>query len=164
MLSLDIAQVFAQQEFRRKWNEQRQREDLMRARQGLPFNDQLPEETGDEAKISNFLTIVDKLAMAYLKSRQFDRSFEFVHQMHAKGWMTDTNARYTWESLQALQLQLQLQLHRFPIATSLEEARRNLQKVLPSIKEHERSHFITLFSAIVLGSPEDMGVDVGVAN
>jgi hypothetical protein len=160
MLSLDKAQVFAQQEFRRKWNEQRQREDLMRARQGLPFNDQLPEEMGDEAKISNFLTIVDKLAMAYLKNRQFDRSFEFVHQMHAKGWMTDTNAGYTWESLQALQLQL----YRFPIATSLEEARRNLQKVLPSIKEHERSHFITLFSAIVLGSPEYMGVDVGVAN
>lgn len=160
MLTLDRGQVFAQQELRRQWNEQRQMEDLMRARQGLPFNDQHPEETDAEAKISDFLTTLDKLAMAYLKNKQFDRSFEFVREMHASGWMTDTNADYTWGSLEALQSQL----HRFPIATSLEEARRNLQRVLPSIEEHERSHFITLFSAIVLGSPEDISVDPDVAS
>lgn len=119
---------------------------------GLPSNDQMPEETEDEAKISNFLLIIDKLAVALVKNQQFDEGFQFIHDMHEQGWMTDANAAYTFSDLQ----RLQANLHRFPIATTLEEARRNLQEVLPLISDEESALFTTLFSAIVLGRPEDL--------
>lgn len=150
--TLEQAQVFAQQEFIREWNERRDQENLIRFRQGLPFNEQTPEETEGEAKISNFLLIMNKLAVALVKNRQFDEGFQFVHDMHEQGWMTDANATYTLRELQSLQANL----HRFPIATTLEEARRNLQEVLPLIAEEESALFTTLFSAIVLGRPEDL--------
>ena len=135
-----------------EWNERRDQENLIRFRQGLPFNEQMPEETEDEAKISNFLLIMNKLAVALVKNQQFDEGFQFVHDMHEQGWMTDANAAYTFSDLQ----KLQANLHRFPIATTLEEARRNLQEVLPLIAEEESALFTTLFSAIVLGRPEDL--------
>lgn len=150
--TLEQAQVFAQQEITRKWNERRDQESIIRFSQGLPFNDQMPEETEDETKISNFLLIIDKLAKALVKNHQFDEGFQFIHDMHEQGWMTDANAAYTLSDLQSLQANL----HRFPIATTLEEARRNLQQVLPLIAEEESALFTTLFSAIVLGRPEDL--------
>lgn len=150
--TLEQAHVFAQQEITREWNERRCQENVIRFSQGLPSNDQMPEETEDEAKISNFLLIIDKLAVALVKNQQFDEGFQFIHDMHEQGWMTDANAAYTFSDLQ----RLQANLHRFPIATTLEEARRNLQEVLPLISDEESALFTTLFSAIVLGRPEDL--------
>ncbi|WP_027611884.1 DUF4145 domain-containing protein [Pseudomonas sp. URIL14HWK12:I6] len=150
--TLEQAQVFAQQEITREWNERRDQENFIRFSQGLPFNDQTPEETEDEAKISNFLLIMNKLAVALVKNQQFDEGFQFIHDMREQGWMTDANAAYTFSYLQ----KLQANLHRFPIATTMEEARRNLQEVLPLIAEEEGALFTTLFSAIVLGRPEDL--------
>ncbi|MFJ4259635.1 DUF4145 domain-containing protein [Pseudomonas monteilii] len=150
--TLEQADVFAQQEITREWNERRVRENFIRASRGLPLNDQMPEETEDEGKISNFLLIIDKLAVALVKNQQFEEGFQFVQEMHEQGWMTDANAAYTFSDLQ----KLKANLHRLPIASTLEEARRNLQAVLPHIAEGESDLFTALFSAIVLGRPEDL--------
>jgi hypothetical protein len=42
-----------------------------------------------------------------------------------------------------------------PIAASLDQTRRALEKILPAVREDEQSLFITLFSAIVLEKPDD---------
>ncbi|KPB98515.1 DUF4145 domain-containing protein [Pseudomonas syringae group genomosp. 3] len=152
--TLDQAQVFAQQTITMEWNRRREQESASRFSQGLPFNDQLPEETEDEAKISNFLLIINKLAVALVKNQQFGEGCQFLYDMHEQGWITDANAGYMFRELQSLQVNL----HQFPIATTLEEARQNLRKVLPLIAEEESALFTTLFSAIVLGRPEDLKV------
>lgn len=155
--TLDKAQVFAQQTITMEWNQRREQENAIRFSQGLPFNEQLPEETEDEAKISNFLLIINKLAVALVKNQQFGEGCQFLYDMHKQGWITDANAGYMFRELQSLQASL----HQFSIATTLEEARRNLQKVLPLIEKEESALFTTLFSAIVLGRPEDLeGHDV----
>ncbi|HEX4550425.1 DUF4145 domain-containing protein [Pseudomonas sp.] len=158
--TLEQAQVFAQQEITLEWNKRREQENVIRLSQGLPFNDQLPEEPEDEAKISNFLLIINKLAVALVKNQQFGEGCQFIYDKHEQGWITKANAAYMFRELQGLQANL----HQFPIATTLEEARRNLQEVLPLIAEEESALFTTLFSAIVLGRPEDLearDVDAG---
>jgi hypothetical protein len=115
----------------------------------IPFDSIPPAMTENENKIASFLLSIDKLAMAYLKNKEFQRSIEFVEDMHSQGWMTDENAVYTYEKLK----NLQRNFHALPISESMEQTRVNLEKVLPMIKDDEQNLFLTLICAMVLEGP-----------
>ncbi|UFQ01714.1 hypothetical protein [Pseudomonas fitomaticsae] len=141
--NLDRARVIAHQEVREAY--------ARRMYQGLiPLDSAPPETTEEEDRIMSFLLSIDKLAMAYLKNKQFERSFEFVQEMFDEGWMTEEFARDTWEKLESLQSSF----HSLPISESMEQTRTYLEKILPAVKDEEQNLFLTLFSAMVLESPE----------
>ncbi|UHG95138.1 hypothetical protein [Pseudomonas sp. 7-41] len=109
------------------------------------------EPTEQENKFVGFLLTIDKLAMAYLKNKELNKALDFLEDVFQKGFINETFRSQMLEKLQMLEQNFD----ELPIAASLDQTRRALEKILPVVREDEQSLFITLFSAIVLEKPDD---------
>lgn len=94
---------------------------------------------------SSVLLIIDKLAMAYLKSGDYPRSLEYIDECHNNNLIND---RFKYEMKDKLQM-LQQSIKHLPISKNLKETKIYFLKILSKIKKEEHSLFITIFTAVV---------------
>lgn len=102
------------------------------------------EPSENQKRIGGFLLLIDKLAMAYLKNRERLKSMRFVEDMHNNGYVNDLFKEQMLDKLESLWEEID----NLPISVNLEETRKNLDKILPAVKQEEESLFVTLFAAI----------------
>jgi hypothetical protein len=102
------------------------------------------EPSENEKSIGGFLLLIDKLAMAYLKNREWLKSMQFVEGMHDKGYVNDLFKEQMLDKLESISEEIDF----LPISANLEETRGVLDKILPAVKKEEESLFITLFAVI----------------
>jgi hypothetical protein len=98
-----------------------------------------------DKQFAQLLLIIDKLAMAYVKNREYEKGIQFIDECYENGLINNIFKSQMDEKL----LMLNQELDNLPIATSLQQAKENLKKILPSIREDEHSLFIVIFTAIV---------------
>lgn len=104
-----------------------------------------PERTPEVISCEQVLLLIDKLAMALLKNDQTEEAHAFVKQCYDSGIV---NYRFFHEMDEKLD-DLDRDLDRSIIAQDIEQTRANLSKLIPAIKENERSLFLTIFVAII---------------
>ena len=98
-----------------------------------------------EKEFSQILLLVDKLAMAYLKNGNFDKSIEFIHFQYNENLINEVFKEQMIEKLNMLEQER----HSLPISQNLEQTKEYFKKILTVVKKEEYSLFITLFTAIV---------------
>jgi hypothetical protein len=104
-----------------------------------------PERTPEMILCEQVLLLIDKLALALLKNDQTAEGHEFVKQCYDAGLV---NHRFFQEMDEKLD-DLDRDLDRSLIAQDIEQTRTNLSKIIPAIKEEDRSLFLTIFVAII---------------
>lgn len=92
-----------------------------------------------------FVIIIDKLSMAFLKSGQDDNSIAFLKDCYDKGYID----KEFFDGMFGKINELKIHLDEFPISKDLEQARQHFREVLPAVKPEEYSLFLVVFSAIV---------------
>lgn len=92
-----------------------------------------------------FVIIIDKLSMAYLKSNQYAESINFLTDCHKKGYIDKGFLLVMTDKINTLNLHLK----DLPISKGLEDARKRFNEILPAIDPQEYSLFLVIFSAIV---------------
>jgi hypothetical protein len=102
----------------------------------------------EEARLEGFLLLIDKLAMAYLKNREYVKSLTFVNGLQDEGFI---NPIFKEQMLDKLE-KLWDAIESLPISANLAQTRESLNKILPAIKKEEESLFTTLFIAITAQS------------
>lgn len=108
----------------------------------------LNQQQGHQSESKNYeqvLLVIDKLAMAYLKNGDYDRSVMFIENCYKDGAINSCFREQMQEKLEMLQKQFK----HLPIAQDIQQTRDNFKKVLPAIKKEEYSLFLTIFMAIV---------------
>lgn len=117
-------------------------------------NYQQVDNTEDDIQCKDFLFVLDKLAMAYLKNNEYERSLDFVNDCFEKKlidcyYKNDMNCK--------LQL-LQKDSSKLGISKGIADTRKSFQSILADIKEKECCFFLAIFTSIIvqdnLGSPE----------
>jgi len=99
----------------------------------------------DAKRFEEILLVIDKLAMAYLKSGADQKSFAFIDECYKKEYINETFVGQMNEKLEMLAEGMK----NLPIASNIEETRANLKEIYKVVPEDERSLFITIFSAII---------------
>lgn len=99
----------------------------------------------NQEKFSQILLIIDKLAMSYLKNKDFNKSIEFINLQYEENMI---NRIFKEEMIEKLGI-LQNQINNLPIAQNLEQTKINFKEILQVVKKEEYSLFITIFTAIV---------------
>lgn len=101
--------------------------------------------TTEELKFGGFLLLIEKLSLAYLKNKEIDKGYKLLEDMLEEGKINNIFYQQMAYKLE----QLQSVLNSLPISQDMVETRLKLEKILPSIKEEDKSLFITLLTAIV---------------
>lgn len=110
----------------------------------IPF-EEVKEPIVDAKKFEEILLVIDKLAMAYLKSGADQKSFEFVDECYKKNYIN----KIFFDQMNNKLKMLAEEMENLPIASNIKETRANLKEIYKNVLEDERSLFITVFSAIV---------------
>jgi hypothetical protein len=98
-----------------------------------------------EKEFSQILLLIDKLAMAYLKNGDYQKSIDFIELQFKNKLINDI---FKSQMLDKLDL-LEKERNNLPISQNLEETKKYFKEILNVVKEEEYSLFITLFTAIV---------------
>jgi len=98
-----------------------------------------------EEEFSQILLLIDKLAMAYLKNGNFDKSIEFIHLQYNKNLINEVFKEQMIEKLHLLEKKRE----NLPISKNLQETKKYFKEILSVVKKEEYSLFLTLFTAIV---------------
>ena len=101
--------------------------------------------TTEELKFGGFLLLIEKLSLAYLKNKEIDKGYKLLEDMLEEGKINNIFYQQMAYKLE----QLQSVFNSLPISQDMVETRLKLEKILPSIKEEDKSLFITLLTAIV---------------
>lgn len=109
----------------------------------IPFLQVTP--TKREKELKGFLLLIDKLAMAYLKNRERQKSIDFILKIYEDGFVNEIFKEQMLDRLDTLWNNID----KFLISVNLSEAKESLDKILPAIKEEDSSFFVTLFIAII---------------
>ncbi|WPO67715.1 hypothetical protein SDC64_01880 [Acinetobacter haemolyticus] len=102
-------------------------------------------DNGDYQTFDQLHLLIDKLAMAYLKNGQFDKSTSFIQDCFSRELISQN---YKCCMLKKLE-KMQPSLDQFNIPMSLNDTRDAFQKLLSVVKEEERSLFITIFTSFL---------------
>ena len=101
--------------------------------------------TSEQSLRDEFVIIIDKLSMAYLKSNQYEDSMIFLTDCRKKGYIDQGFYKVMVDKIN----DLYLHINDFPISKDLEDARNCFREILPAIDQQEYSLFLVIFSAIV---------------
>lgn len=96
--------------------------------------------------------VIDKLSMAYLKNCKEKEARDFLKKCLKKQEISEMLYFQLDEKLSILKESFDLNIERFSIARSLDEAKENFNRLLPSINEEDRGTFVILVSMILNGS------------
>lgn len=113
----------------------------------LPDFNYLPSQR--EKELASKLLIIDKLAMAYLKNKEYDRSIKFIDNCFSDGVI---NKQFKIEMIEKLN-SLWQKIHDLPIAQNIEDTKNNFEQVMKAVKKEEESLFITMFTAVISQNP-----------
>lgn len=94
---------------------------------------------------SQILLLIDKLAMAYLKNGDFEKSIEFVKLQFKENFINEVFQKQMTNQLNSLEKERD----NLPISQNLQQTKAYFKEILAVVKEEEYSLFITLFTAIV---------------
>lgn len=101
--------------------------------------------TDEDKKIEEYLLLIDKLAMAYLKNKERPKAFDFIENKYKLGYINSIFRDEMFEKLD----NLWKSIDQLTISKNITESKEHLKKILPAVKKEERSLFITLFTAIL---------------
>jgi len=93
------------------------------------------------------LFVIDKLAMAYLKDNEHDKSFSFLK----KAWDEKVITYSEYENLHEKIESMLPSLNRFPIAHTLNESAKYFFQIIKSIPDNDKNNFILLMSTLFAG-------------
>lgn len=110
---------------------------------GEPLNQ--TDRSSENRKFEQILLVIDKLAMAYMKNNQYEKGVRFIHECFES---RTVNGQFKDEMIKKLEM-LQAKFSELPIAQDIEQTREKLKKILPCIREKDRSLFVIVFMAIV---------------
>lgn len=96
--------------------------------------------------VEKVLLTVDKLAMAYLKNNDYEKSISFINTCFEENII---NLQFRDEMIDKL-TSLFRELKNLPIAKNLDDSKESLNEVSKAIKEDEKDLFLTIFTAILL--------------
>ncbi|CAA6808199.1 MAG: Unknown protein [uncultured Sulfurovum sp.] len=96
-------------------------------------------------EFSQILLIIDKLAMAYLKNGDFNKSIEFINFQIEEQFINEVFKEQMIDKLELLEKERK----NLPISQNLEQTKKYFKEILAVVKEDDYSLFITLFTAIV---------------
>ena len=98
-----------------------------------------------EKELVSILLVIDKLAMAYLKNKEYDKSIEFIEDCFSNGII---NKQFKVEMIEKLN-SLWQEIHNLPIAQNIEDTKYNFEQVMKAVQKEEESLFITMFTAVI---------------
>jgi hypothetical protein len=110
----------------------------------LIFN-KIEDVTDREKELDEIILIIDKLSMAYLKNKEYEKSIKFINTCFNKNKI---NERFKNEMLEKLDI-LWKSIDHLPISQSIEETKNRFTEIMKVVKEEEESLFITIFTAII---------------
>lgn len=96
--------------------------------------------------VETILLIIDKLAMAYLKNKEYDKSISFIDNCIKESII---NLRF-YDEMKHKLYELNKELPNLPISRNLSDSGNALSKVSKEIKEEDKNLFLTIFTAILL--------------
>ncbi|TXY29744.1 DUF4145 domain-containing protein [Vibrio mimicus] len=99
----------------------------------------------DCQKFDRLHLLVDKLAMAYLKDNQFDKSISFIHECFGRGLISPN-----FKNCMLIKLgEMKSSVGKFNVPQTLDDTRDNYKELLTVVKEDEKSLFITIFTSFL---------------
>lgn len=98
-----------------------------------------------EKELSSILLIIDKLAMSFLKNKEYDTSVNFIEKCCNDGII---NEQFKTEMIEKLN-SLWKEIDSLPIAQDREDTIFNFERVMKAVKKEEESLFITMFTAVI---------------
>ncbi len=98
-----------------------------------------------ERELAAILLVIDKLAMAYLKNKERNKSKEFIEACFNKGVI---NEQFRFEMNDKLDL-LWSEIDGLPIAQSMEDTIYNFEQVMKAVRKEDESLFVTMFTAVI---------------
>lgn len=99
----------------------------------------------DDDTHSNFLLLIDKLSLAYMKNRDIDKSHEFISQCLCDGYI---NNQFYDEMIDEVD-SLYNQIDTLPISKNLNDTKKKLNELLPEIEKSNCKLFGMIFLSIV---------------
>jgi len=125
-------------------------QDLVQENQRQIFSGDLPPDLNytpsqKERELAAVLLIVDKLAMAYLKNKERNKSKEFIDTCFNKGII---NTQFKLEMNDKLD-SLWSQIDNFPIAENMEDTVYNFEHVMKAVRKEDESLFVIMFTAVI---------------
>jgi len=101
--------------------------------------------TDKEKELDEIILIIDKLSMAYLKNKEYEKSINFIKKLFNKNII---NERFKNEMIEKLEL-LWKSFNHLPISQNIEETKNRFTEIMKVVKKEEESLFITIFTAII---------------
>lgn len=101
--------------------------------------------TKDDDTYSNFLLLIDKLSLVYMKNRDINKSYNFLSQCLSEGYI---NNQFHDEMIDKVN-SLYKQIDSLPISNNLNDTKKKLNELLPEIEKSNCKLFGTIFLSIV---------------
>lgn len=101
--------------------------------------------TDKEKELDEIILIIDKLSMAYLKNREYDKSINFIKTCFKKNKI---NERFKNEMIDKLNM-LWNEIDNLPISNNIQDTKEHFDEIMKVVKKEEETLFITLFTAVV---------------
>jgi len=126
-------------------------EDLINHLEKIQFNTdnfifpKIEDVTDKEKELDEIILIIDKLSMAYLKNREYDKSINFIKTCFKKNKI---NERFKNEMLEKLNM-LWNQIDNLPISNNIQDTKKRFDEIMKVVKQKEETLFITLFTAVI---------------
>ena len=126
-------------------------EDLIHHLEKIQYNTdhfiltEIEDVTDEEKNLDEIILVIDKLSMAYLKNKEYDKSVNFIETCFKKNKI---NERFKNEMLDKLDI-LWKEIDSLPISNNIQDTKRHFDSIMEIIKKEEETLFITLFTAVI---------------
>ncbi|HFU75062.1 MAG TPA: DUF4145 domain-containing protein [Arcobacter sp.] len=101
--------------------------------------------TESDIELDEIILIIDKLSMAYLKNREYEKSLEFIETCFERKII---NQRFKIEIIDKLGM-LWNEIDNLPISNNILDTKKHFENIMKVIKKEEETLFITLFTAVI---------------